>query len=76
MVMPYVTDTHTLIWYMTDDPNLSIKAKRIFKKVDNIQEHVFIPVLSFLNYSILLKRKRSVLILTAFLQWYLLRTTI
>lgn len=25
--MPYVTDTHTLIWYMTDDPNLSIKAK-------------------------------------------------
>lgn len=56
--MPYVTDTHTLIWYMTDDPNLSIKAKRIFKKVDNIQEHVFIPCIVFFELLYLIEKKK------------------
>lgn len=56
--MPYVTDTHTLIWYMTDDPNLSIKAKRIFKKVDNMQEYIFIPCIVFFELLYLIEKKK------------------
>lgn len=38
--MSYVTDTHSLIWHMTDDPKLSVEAKRVFTKVDNVQEYI------------------------------------
>lgn len=37
--MPFVTDTHALIWHMTDDPKLSKTAQRVFEKADNFQEY-------------------------------------
>ena len=45
--MPYVTDTHSIVWYMTDDPRLSIEAKRTFEKVDGGQDYIFIPCIVF-----------------------------
>jgi PIN domain nuclease of toxin-antitoxin system len=58
MVMPYVTDTHALVWHMTDDPELSMNAKGIFQKVDNIQEHIFIPCIVFFELLYLIEKKK------------------
>ena len=30
--MDYVTDTHSLVWYFTDDARLSIKALKAFEQ--------------------------------------------
>ena len=56
--MPYVTDTHSLVWYMTSDPKLSKKAKEIFKKVDDFHENVFIPCIVFFELIYLIEKKR------------------
>lgn len=56
--MPYVTDTHALIWHMTDDPELSIKAKEIFQKVDSAQEYIFIPCIIFFELLYLVEKNR------------------
>lgn len=56
--MPYVTDTHSLIWHMTDDAKLSIKAKRIFQKVDNFQDYIFIPCIVFFELLYLIEKKK------------------
>jgi PIN domain nuclease of toxin-antitoxin system len=58
MVMPYVTDTHALIWYMTDDPNLSAAARDIFERVDTAQERVFIPCIVFFELLYLVEKNR------------------
>jgi len=34
--MPYVTDTHAIIWYMTDNYRLPITVKKIFEKTDEV----------------------------------------
>lgn len=59
--MPYVTDTHSLVWYLTDDPKLSIEAKRIFKNVDDVQEYIFIPCIVFFELIYLIEKKRIAL---------------
>lgn len=56
--MPFVTDTHSLIWHMTDDPKLSIEAKEIFQKVDNFQDYIFIPCIVFFELLYLIEKKR------------------
>jgi len=56
--MPYITDTHSLVWYMTDDPKLSKEAKRIFKEVDNASERIFIPCIVFFELLYLTEKKR------------------
>ena len=30
--MDYVTDTHSIVWYFTDDPRLSRRALEVFEK--------------------------------------------
>ena len=45
--MPYVTDTHAIIWYMADDPKLSTTAKRIFEEADSGQDYILIPCIIF-----------------------------
>ena len=59
--MPYVTDTHSLVWYLTDDPKLSTNAKRIFKKADDFQDHIFIPCIIFFELLYLIEKKRIAL---------------
>jgi PIN domain nuclease of toxin-antitoxin system len=55
MVMPFVTDTHSLIWHMTDDSRLSLKAKKIFDK-----EYIFIPCIIFFELLYLIEKKKIV----------------
>jgi PIN domain nuclease of toxin-antitoxin system len=30
----YVTDTHSLIWYLIDSPNLGLDANKVFKEIE------------------------------------------
>jgi PIN domain nuclease of toxin-antitoxin system len=52
MVMPFVTDTHALLWHMTDDPRLPLKVKRIFD-----QDYIFIPCIVFFELLYLAEKK-------------------
>jgi len=56
--MPYVTDTHSIVWYMTDDPKLSKEAKRIFRKVDSGEDYIFIPCIVFFELLYLTEKKK------------------
>lgn len=56
--MPYVTDTHSLIWYMTEDRKLSKKAKWIFVSADIFQDTIFIPCNVFFELLYLIEKKR------------------
>lgn len=58
--MPYITDTHALVWYMENDPKLSQEAKSIFQKVDNMQEYIFIPCIVFFELLYLTEKKRVI----------------
>lgn len=58
--MPYVTDTHALVWYMENNPKLSQEAKKIFQKVDNMQEYIFIPCIVFFELLYLTEKKKVV----------------
>ncbi len=56
--MPYVTDTHSLVWHMTGDPRLSKEAKEIFQKADNAEDVVFIPCIVFFELVYLTEKRR------------------
>jgi PIN domain nuclease of toxin-antitoxin system len=56
--MPYVVDTHSVIWYITDDPKLSIEAKKIFQKADNGQDYISIPCIVFFELLYLTEKKK------------------
>ena len=51
--MSFVTDTHPLLWHMTDDPRLSLKVKRIFD-----EDYIFIPCIVFFELLYLVEKKR------------------
>jgi len=67
MVMPFVTDTHSLVWHITDDSKLSTEAKEIFQKVDNFQDYIFIPYIVFFELLYLVEKKRIVADFDSFL---------
>ena len=56
--MPYVTDTHSLIWYMIDDPGLSVKARKVFEEVDTGKNYMFIPCIIFFELLYLVEKKK------------------
>jgi predicted nucleic acid-binding protein len=39
----FVTDTHALLWYLTEDKRLGKKALKIFEKVDKGDAEIIIP---------------------------------
>jgi len=41
----YLTDTHALLWYLTDDKRLGKRAREIFVKVDKGETAVVIPTI-------------------------------
>lgn len=43
LFMNFVTDTHALIWWFTDSPNLSRKAADVFKKCEEGEIIIFVP---------------------------------
>jgi len=56
--MPYVTDTHALIWYMSNDPKLSENAKEIFVKIDDSEDYIVIPCIVFFELLYLIEKKK------------------
>ena len=60
--MPFVTDTHPLLWHMTDDPRLSLKVKRIFD-----EDYIFIPCIVFFELLYLVEKKKIIYDFDAFL---------
>src|SRR5713226_459925 len=66
--MPYVADTHSLVWYMTDDPKLSREAKEIFQRADNAEEIVFIPCIVFFELVYLIEKRKIAADFDAFLR--------
>jgi predicted nucleic acid-binding protein len=42
--MDYVTDTHPIVWYFTDDPRLSRHALEVFEKTIR-EEVIIIPII-------------------------------
>jgi PIN domain nuclease of toxin-antitoxin system len=51
--MPFVTDTHALLWHLTDDPRLSLRAKKIFDK-----DYIIIPCIVFFELLYLVEKKK------------------
>lgn len=41
--MNFVTDTHSLLWWFTDNPRLSPKASGIFANCENGENIIFVP---------------------------------
>jgi PIN domain nuclease of toxin-antitoxin system len=56
--MPFVTDTHALVWHMTRDPRLSPAVRRVFESADQGGETVHIPCISLFELVYLAEKKR------------------
>lgn len=56
--MPYVTDTHSLVWHLTADPKLSATARKLFTNVDNSRDAIFIPCIVFFELLYLIEKKK------------------
>ena len=65
--MPYVTDTHSLIWFMTNDPKLSIEARSAFEKADRGQDDIFIPCITFFELLYLTEKRKLALDFESFI---------
>ncbi len=66
--MPYVTDTHSIVWYMTDNPNLSIEARRAFSKADSGEDYIFIPCIVFFELLYLTEKKKIAIDFDSFVE--------
>ncbi|MEK7874140.1 MAG: type II toxin-antitoxin system VapC family toxin [Chloroflexota bacterium] len=58
--MPYVTDTHALVWHMTSDRRLSKNAREIFEKADRHEERIVIPCIVFFEILYLTEKKKLI----------------
>ena len=43
--MIYVTDTHSFLWYLSEDKRLSKNAKSVFDKAENDSAVIVIPTI-------------------------------
>lgn len=41
--MNYVADTHALLWWFTDNPQLGSQAAQIFQKCERGESVIFVP---------------------------------
>jgi PIN domain nuclease of toxin-antitoxin system len=41
----YVADTHSLIWYLSDSPNLGLDANKVFKEIEEGEAKLLIPAI-------------------------------
>ncbi|WP_341528618.1 type II toxin-antitoxin system VapC family toxin [Nostoc sp. UHCC 0302] len=53
-----VTDTHALIWYLEDSPNLSVAANEAFDKCDRGEIIIYIPTICLVEIVYLQERRR------------------
>lgn len=56
--MYYVTDTHSFIWYLTDSPQLSKKARNVFDLCDQGEVSIIIPAIVLLECIDILDKKK------------------
>jgi len=54
----YVTDTHALIWHLTESPNLSTKARDIFHNTDAGLHQIIIPSIVLIEMVYLVEKGR------------------
>lgn len=58
-MMIYVTDTHALLWFLSNDPKLGNNAKEIFEKAERGEAVIIIPSIVLAEcVSILEKHRR------------------
>ena len=57
--MYYVADTHSLIWYLTDDKRLSKNAYSIFEKCDKGEEIIVLPTIVLAETIYICEKKKS-----------------
>jgi PIN domain nuclease of toxin-antitoxin system len=56
--MPFVADTHALVWYMTNNPSLSPTAKKILQRADGGEEKIHIPCIVFFELLYLVEKRK------------------
>ncbi len=57
--MYYVVDTHSFIWYLTDSPLLSEKARSLLNKADQGKVTIVIPAIVILEMIDILDKKKA-----------------
>lgn len=58
MVMSFVSDTHSLIWYLTGDAKISPRVKKIFQSADHGEHEIIIPCIVFFELLYLIEKKK------------------
>ncbi len=54
----FVTDTHSLIWYLTRDPRLSRAARIVFEETDNDVNRMWVPSIVLVETIYLVEKAR------------------
>jgi len=57
--MPYVADTHSLVWFLSGDSQLSSKAKEIFDATEKGEAIIIVPILVLAEIMFLCERKHQ-----------------
>lgn len=54
----YATDTHSFLWYISEDTRLNKRAKEIFERCDNAEDVMIIPSIVLLESMFICEKKR------------------
>lgn len=65
--MPYVTDTHALIWHLTNNPKLSAQARQVFQGADAGRDHIIIPCIILFEIAYLSEKRKIAIDFQSFL---------
>lgn len=56
--MPYVADTHAIVWHITADPQLSTKARQVFQRADANRDSIVIPCIVLFEIAYLIEKRK------------------
>jgi len=65
----YVTDTHPLLWYVTDDNRLSSKANSLLERGEAGEVKIIIPAIVLIEAIDILNKRRIIYGPTELLNW-------
>nr|HID13466.1 PIN domain-containing protein [Anaerolineae bacterium] len=54
----YIADTHSLIWYLQDNPRLSLRARSLFSQADVGKATLVVPTIVLVEMTYLAEKKR------------------
>jgi PIN domain nuclease of toxin-antitoxin system len=54
----YVTDTHSFLWYISEDERLGKKAKEAFERCDNMEDIMITPSIVLIETMFLCEKKK------------------